>query len=75
MSVEIQSGLGGSVFEPLIKVKLRLTGLFLVFTAACISGSRCQEHSVCLGLEKRTSPRYSDRTLRQSTTLHSFTIK
>lgn len=57
------------------ETKMRLTGLFLVFTAAGISGSRCQEHNVCLGLEKRTSPRYSDWTLRQSITLHSFPIK
>lgn len=70
----------GSVFERLNKVKLNgsylsLTCFFLSVVAAGVGRSGCQEHGVCLGLEERTSPCHSDRTLRQSTTPHSFTFK
>lgn len=46
-----------------------------VFVAAGVGRSGRQEHVVCLGLEERTSPRHGNRTLRQSTTLRSFTLK
>lgn len=45
-----------------------------VFVAVGVGRSGRQEHSVCLGLEERTSPRHGNRTLRQSTTLRSFTL-